>query len=739
MRIIQLSLVLLLTAATTAWADNDLDYSQYLHWQAGAPLSRSGITDTAVHGSYLYCAGGDGIAIIRIDEESIQPVGTIDHKGSCSRLTVVGDQLIADSYLDWGESAVLHIHDLTNPEAPELVETILLPAGGVLGLQAKGDHLFVGIFQVGVLAYDLRETASRRLVGSLDMPFSSNIPFHICGDLLLTGSSHNKSLIDISDPRNMGVVSTIAASFAGVDHEGTYLYFTSYDQTLAIWDISEPAVPHRVAIEDVLRSSGRDIQVRDGVAYVASNYNGGGILTFDVSNPLNPTYLGETRVRQGGEYVDLVGERALLTGRPTAYAWRVDMFDVTNPRAAAEASHWNSNGNLGVISVHDQFAYARGVGGDRIFVIRLNSVHNASVVAEISSFASPRALASGPGWVAVAGLTPEVQIFNTQYPANPTLLSTVPLPDGTVEMAHTDGLLAVACSHSGIVLIDIADPGHPAIVAQLPELGVCRSVCFEGRVLVTTRNDEILAIDCSVPQEPEVRIIGVVPDPHGELAVHDGRVYCASFSRPSFHGNLRVFELAPSGRTAMPVLEYSIPVAGEMITVGDFLYMASYGSLWVFDIRDGCRIIGNGPLVGGHQLLYNLAEYGPYVLGTTSYAGIYAFAQQETPAMETVAEPWPAGTENWEESGGLEVFPNPFNPRTTVAFKVRDSRQVRLAVFDIRGQLVKELVDRSYSPGEYEATWQGRDSTGRPVPSGEYFIRLEQGNEVSLSKALLVR
>ncbi len=68
--------------------------------------------------------------------------------------------------------------------------------------------------------------------------------------------------------------------------------------------------------------------------------------------------------------------------------------------------------------------------------------------------------------------------------------------------------------------------------------------------------------------------------------------------------------------------------------------------------------------------------------------------------------------------------PNPFNPTTTIRFSVPDAGRVRLAVYNVAGQLVRTLIDEWLSVGEHAAIWDGRDELGRSVASGVYLYRL---------------
>ncbi len=71
--------------------------------------------------------------------------------------------------------------------------------------------------------------------------------------------------------------------------------------------------------------------------------------------------------------------------------------------------------------------------------------------------------------------------------------------------------------------------------------------------------------------------------------------------------------------------------------------------------------------------------------------------------------------------------PNPFNPTTRIAFVVPDGgrQPVRLRVYDVRGALVRTLVDGLVTGGRHVIAWDGRDDRGRRAASGVYFLRME--------------
>jgi hypothetical protein len=86
-----------------------------------------------------------------------------------------------------------------------------------------------------------------------------------------------------------------------------------------------------------------------------------------------------------------------------------------------------------------------------------------------------------------------------------------------------------------------------------------------------------------------------------------------------------------------------------------------------------------------------------------------------------------------------ENYPNPFNPQTTLRFSLQQDGYVILRIYNIKGQLVRTLVEGERSSGEHLFTWDGKDALGRSVSSGTYFSTLTVNGEKTTRKMVLVR
>jgi len=84
-------------------------------------------------------------------------------------------------------------------------------------------------------------------------------------------------------------------------------------------------------------------------------------------------------------------------------------------------------------------------------------------------------------------------------------------------------------------------------------------------------------------------------------------------------------------------------------------------------------------------------------------------------------------------------YPNPFNAATRISYSLLDTRDVNLAVYDVLGRNVIDLVNGRQSAGEHTVVWSGESSTGIPVSSGIYFVRMSTETGVQSAKMLLLK
>jgi len=99
--------------------------------------------------------------------------------------------------------------------------------------------------------------------------------------------------------------------------------------------------------------------------------------------------------------------------------------------------------------------------------------------------------------------------------------------------------------------------------------------------------------------------------------------------------------------------------------------------------------------------------------------------------VETLAAP--------DEYALSQNYPNPFNPTTTITFSMKEDGAVQLAVYNLVGQMVRELVNENKSAGQFSIEWDGLDNNGGRAPSGLYFYTIQMNGFRETRKMALMK
>ena len=76
---------------------------------------------------------------------------------------------------------------------------------------------------------------------------------------------------------------------------------------------------------------------------------------------------------------------------------------------------------------------------------------------------------------------------------------------------------------------------------------------------------------------------------------------------------------------------------------------------------------------------------------------------------------------------------------TTFTFETKSSRSVSVRIFDVKGSLVRTLVENQRANRQMTVFWDGNDSSGRSLPAGIYFARLSTPQSYKVERVLLIR
>jgi hypothetical protein len=84
-------------------------------------------------------------------------------------------------------------------------------------------------------------------------------------------------------------------------------------------------------------------------------------------------------------------------------------------------------------------------------------------------------------------------------------------------------------------------------------------------------------------------------------------------------------------------------------------------------------------------------------------------------------------------------YPNPFNPSTKIEYEIAQASNVKISIYDIAGQLVKELFNEQKNTGKYSIIWDGKDNLGNLLASGTYLYQIQTNDFVQSKKMILLK
>ena len=83
------------------------------------------------------------------------------------------------------------------------------------------------------------------------------------------------------------------------------------------------------------------------------------------------------------------------------------------------------------------------------------------------------------------------------------------------------------------------------------------------------------------------------------------------------------------------------------------------------------------------------------------------------------------------------IIPNPFNSMTRITFSLDQQLKTSMMVYNLGGQIIRNLSDQMYSAGHHELLWDGKNDSGNAVPCGIYLLKLETERGVDFKKLIV--
>jgi len=619
--------------------------------------------------------------------------GSYDTPGVAKGVFVSGDHaFVADG------TAGLQVIDITNTAVPTLAGSYDTP-GFSHRVGVSGDLAFVAD-QSALLAIDVSNPAVPTLAGTYVMPLQTGAwDVYIAGDYAyvasggLAGGLH---VIDIADPSSPSLAGSYDTpdQALGVHVSGNYAFVADGDDgELLVIDISDPSSPTPTA-SHITPGSAQGVHVAGDLAFVADYTSG----------------LRVIQVFQGEVYPDSNEARSLLVGSESdtvvsARLTATQTDDITWELSADGGANWQVFGHDGTFG---EFSFP----GTNLF-------WRSTLVWETSGDA-PVASDLTIAWFFENGVVESVADIGYDQGRQVRVEWT---RSGSDFVGATPQVTEYAVYRKH-------DPAAPSPASDIP----IRAPAIDGWDYVLT-----------VPADAEDYYAVLVPTLK-DSTIAEGMHYSTFFVRarmatPGVH-----FDSAPDSGYSVDNLEPHVPsglvvayntgngnqLSWEPCPDEDFNVFRVYRSNDpdftpapenLADETTGTE--WQDPVHGGGDVHYkitavDLSGNESDATGPGSATGVTEIEIPRSFALH-------------------QNVPNPFNPTTTIAFDLPERANVKLAIFDVSGRLVRMLVDTDMSPGHKSISWNGKDTAGRKAASGVYFYRLETPSFEQSKKMILLQ
>ncbi len=327
----------------------------------------------------------------------------------------------------------------------------------------------------------------------------------------------------------------------------------------------------------------RDVDVRDGIAYVAGD--AGGVFIYDMSDPANPQPIGHTEVAgRAAVAVAVAGNLAFVTAQRSSREDAVVIVDVSDPGAPSEVS-----------DIPVECTDLRVVG-DELYIINRDEL----LVVDMSVPESPTVVgrhalpAMGYSIFVVDGIAyvltsagvytgGSLTIFDVSTPSAPAAMGTLSVDSArfqTTGLAVNGSTAYIVGFPLGSLLVaDVSNPEAPALVDTVESLGTFGRLSLVGDRLYG-HSSGMAVFDVSVPEAPTQ-----IAAPSSDLMQNQRMVVDGALGYAVFSQGVRILDL--SGAVSFDAVGSFAPPGGflHMAVDGDAAYLANSERLYTVSLQ----------------------------------------------------------------------------------------------------------------------------------------------------------
>jgi hypothetical protein len=688
----------------------------------------------SVFDDYALLVDGDYLKIINIsDPTNPELAGSFDSEVSIMDLVVVDNY----AYLA-ADSDGLKIIDISDPANPFMIGSLATDDMS-WGIAIQDNYAFVADM-FGTSIIDISDPANPFRVSFINGVINGApevLDVTVSGDILYalveTGSLQ---IINIVDPSNPNVVGTYEGSigiFLNMALTGNYVYISDYDSGLVIIDVSDPTDPSIIPNSNA-EVLARGVVVLEDYAYLADEYSG--LRIIDISDPINTNEIGLFTCWPRPNDVDIQGDYAYLASG-TGGLTIVDISDPTDPELSGSSLHsWNDD--FRGIDVIGEYAYLTDVRTSGLRIFDISDPANPELITSYSLDGLPTNVSVSGDYAYVSGFEMGLIIIDISDPENPNQINELPINLRGISISGDFAYLA--CSLEGLIIVDVSDPVDPFEVGSYNTSGDAVNVTISGDYAYLSDSEAgVRVLDISDPENPVE--MGYYDTDSSTLDIKISGDYAYLADNEYFKvldcsqiGTITTpapFSLiSPLNNTTVGCNEVELRWTESSYDVCEYVFWYSMDS--EFSVGLDSMIIDINTCT-----LNNLEDQSTYwwkvrannetSLGTWSNNTLSFNTDISVSVDDDVNSDFPT------EYAITNTYPNPFNPTLNVSIALPETSKLKVSVYNVMGQSVATVADRSYTAGTHNFTFNGSD-----LSSGVYFIHASVAGKLNHVKKVVL-
>jgi hypothetical protein len=354
---------------------------------------------------------------------------------------------------------------------------------------------------------------------------------HVDEDVAYVSSGLGLEIFDVSDPTSPTPLSWLetTAPFGGrgLQVVDGIAYIANLNAGLWLVDVSDPTAP--VSLSAVDFGLTPDLEIEGDLAWFASGTQG--LVTYDVSDATAPVQVSAIDTGGYALAVDLVDDYAYVACETNPGHGGLHIIDIGEPANPVQVGAYGLDTTTHDVQVQDDLAYLATESGFE--VVDVSDPANPHLISALDLPSVTVELDGDVAWVTT--WTPNVLAIDISDPTAMTLIAAV-WDDHAYGLAAAGGNLFVAGGLSGLLVLDVTDPGAPQHLGSYEAaIGIASDVAFEGdRVWVVTHSgalhhgSRLHGYDVSDPTAPRLIGTGVYEGKFGDLTLSDGVAYATT-------------------------------------------------------------------------------------------------------------------------------------------------------------------------------------------------------------------